>query len=162
MVIGSAAVDITAHELASTNAAIAKHSTAPGHVKISSGGVGRNVAEATHRVLEAKSSHLSVLLFAPIGGDTFGQILSKELSKSGMRVDGLLKFEDVDTAVCNMVLDSQGALVGGVADMGINSKFTADVVGCSFPSSQKYLSSLLNTDNSLLGKTHSDHYGLGR
>jgi len=137
VVIGSAALDITAQELASTNAEVAKHSTAPGHVKISLGGVGRNVAEATHRVLEAKSSHLSVLLLAPIGGDTFGQILSQVLSNFGMRVDGLLKFEDVDTAVCNMVLNSQGALVGGVADMDINSKFITDVVGCSFPSNQE-------------------------
>lgn len=162
MVIGSAAVDITAQELATTDVENAKHSTAPGHVKISLGGVSRNVAEATHRVLEAKSSPLSVLLLAPIGGDTFGQILSKVSSNFGMRVDGLLKFEGVDTAVCNMVLNSQGALVGGVADMDINRNFTTDVVSCSFPSNQSHFSNTLIADSPLLGKTCSEHCGLGR
>lgn len=61
----------------------------------------------------------------------FGEIISKELSDLGMRIDGLMTYEDEESAVCNMVLDSQGALVGGVAAMDISDRVTADIV-CSF------------------------------
>ncbi len=129
VIVGCAAVDITAQELPNTDPELAKHSTAPGHVKISLGGVARNVAEATHRILEAKSSNLSSILLAPVGKDAFGQTLLKELGSLGMRTDGLLEFEDEASAVCNIVLDSDGTLVGGVADMGINERMTANAVG---------------------------------
>lgn len=128
MIIGSAAVDITSQERPDITANVSKHSTVPGHVRISSGGVGRNIAEATHRILQAKSSPFSSILISPIGKDAFGQILLKELREFGMRTDGLLMFEHEESAVCNMILDSQGGLIGGVADMDINGRVTADVV----------------------------------
>lgn len=128
MIIGSAAIDITAQERPGINADFSRHSTVPGHVRISSGGVGRNIAEATHRILQARSSNLSSVLLAPVGKDTFGEIISKELNNFGMRTDGLLKYEDEESAVCNMVLDGQGSLVGGIADMDINNRVTADTV----------------------------------
>ena len=121
-------MDITAQERPGINADFARQSTVPGHVRISSGGVGRNIAEATHRILQARSSKLSSVLLAPIGKDVFGEILVKELSDSGMRIDGLLEYKDEESAVCNLVLDGQGALVGGVADMDINCRVTADTV----------------------------------
>ena len=104
------------------------HSTAPGHVKLTLGGVGRNIAEASHRVMAAKYPKLSSILLAPIGRDTFGDLLVSELQAYKMRTDGLSRTVDC-TAVCNMVLDSNGALVGGVADMGITEAFTGDQVG---------------------------------
>ena len=121
-------MDITAQERPDITANIGKHSTVPGHVRISSGGVGRNIAEAAHRILQARSSTFSSILVSPIGKDAFGQILSRELSEFGMRTDGLLMLEHEESAVCNMVLDSQGGLIGGVADMDINGRVTADVV----------------------------------
>ena len=127
VVVGCAAVDITAQELPDTNAALAHHSTAPGHVKLSLGGVGRNVAEATHRVMESMYPSLSSLLIAPVGEDAFGRVLSEGLNDLGMRTDGLLKFAE-ESAVCNLVLDSNGSLVGGIADMGINAQMSAEAV----------------------------------
>ena len=121
-------MDITAQELPGINADFAKQSTVPGHVRVTSGGVGRNIAEATHRILKARSSSLSSILLAPIGKDVFGEILSKELSNAGMRTDGLLEYFDEKSAVCNLVLDGQGALVYGVADMDINRRVTANMV----------------------------------
>ena len=128
-IVGCAAVDITAQELPNTDPGLAKHSTAPGHVKFSLGGVARNVAEVTHRILESKSSKLSAILLAPVGKDPFGQTLLRESGSLGMRTDGLLEFENETSAVCNIVLESDGTLVGGVADMGINQRMTADAVG---------------------------------
>ena len=108
------------------------HSTAPGHVKLTLGGVGRNIAEASHRVMSAIYPELSSVLLAPIGRDAFGQLLVSESQAYKMRTDGLSRTDDCPTAVCNMVLDSNGALVGGVADMGITEAFTGDQVGNIF------------------------------
>ncbi|KAG5638658.1 hypothetical protein H0H81_011210 [Sphagnurus paluster] len=87
---------------------------------MSLGGVARNVAEASHRVISCHASQLSSLLVAPIGDDAFGRLLYEETAQLGMRVDGLVKTQK-RTAVCNMVLDSHGGLVGGVADMDITA-----------------------------------------
>lgn len=128
VVIGSAAIDITAQASPSSHAGIAVHSTAPGHVGLTLGGVGRNIAEASHRVMAAMYPELSSVLLASIGRDTFGDILVSDMQACGMRTDGLSRTDDC-TAVCNMVLDSNGALVGGVADNGITEAFTDDEVG---------------------------------
>ena len=128
VVIGAAAIDITAQASPSSHADLAVNSTAPGHVELTLGGVGRNIAEASHRVMSAKYSELSSVLLAPIGRDAFGDLLVSELQACQMRTDGLSRTDD-STAVCNIVLDSGGALVGGVADMGITERFTGDQVG---------------------------------
>ncbi|KAF9480993.1 indigoidine synthase A-like protein [Pholiota conissans] len=119
VVIGSAALDITAQEKPDTNSALARHSTAPGHVRLSLGGVARNIAEASHRIMQAQFPELSSVLLAPVGFDAFGHILVDEHAAFGMRSDGLVRRPEDMTAVCNMVLDSTGTLVGGVADMSI-------------------------------------------
>lgn len=131
VVIGSAAIDITAQASPSSHTDVAVHSTAPGHVKLTLGGVGRNIAEASHRVMAAKYPELSSVLLAPIGRDAFGHLLVNELQAYKMRTDGLSRTDD-RTAACNMVLDNNGALIGGVADMGITEAFTGDQVGSIF------------------------------
>lgn len=118
IVVGSAAVDITAQADLSTDSSLAKNSTASGKVSLSVGGVARNMAEAAHRILTAQELRVACLLIAPVGEDGFGKFLMQETEKLGMRTDGLLR-NDRSTAVCDMVLDSAGNLVGGVADMEI-------------------------------------------
>lgn len=65
------------------------------------------------------------MMISAVGKDSFGRLLVDEMSRMGMRTDGLLSVEsgsqtdDGRTAVCNMVLDGKGGLVGGVADMDI-------------------------------------------
>lgn len=127
VVIGSAALDITAQADTNTNPSQAMHSTAPGTVSVSLGGVARNIAEASHRIMEARYPDLSSLLVAPVGNDHFGDAFVQETSKLRMRTDGLVK-TDKRSAVCNMVLNSGGALVGGVADMDITRTFSGNMV----------------------------------
>lgn len=115
--VGSAAVDITAQAQAGVKNALIMHSTAPGTVSMSLGGVARNIAEAAHRVITLNSRELSSLLVSAIGDDHFGRLLTNETTGIGMRVDGLVK-NDKQTPVCNMVLDSSGGLIGGITDMG--------------------------------------------
>ena len=121
VVVGSAAVDITARADPVPGAANHNHTTAPGVVSLTSGGVGRNVAEAAHRILSSRSKELSddVVLVSPIGDDAFGQLLISESSRIGLRTDGFIRLPAARTAVCNMVLDSAGDLTGGVADMDV-------------------------------------------
>jgi hypothetical protein len=131
VIVGSAAVDITAQECPNKSPTLAVHSTAPGKVSLTLGGVGRNIAEATHRVMQAYSAGQSSLLIAPVGADSFGHLLMDEMRSFGMRTDGLIKSKDKSTAVCNMVLDSQGALVGGVAAMEITEQTPTEDVSLS-------------------------------
>ncbi|EUC65370.1 indigoidine synthase A family protein [Rhizoctonia solani AG-3 Rhs1AP] len=123
VVVGAAAMDITAQPTISHIPGT--HSTSPGIVRMSPGGVARNVTEAAHRVLKVLSPASEFeakrpLLISPVGQDTFATALTFETESRGMRVDGLLKFSSpsVRTAVCNMFLDAKGDLQMGVADMG--------------------------------------------
>jgi pseudouridine-5'-phosphate glycosidase/pseudouridine kinase len=117
MVFGSAAVDITAQSALPSDRSA--QSTSPGSVSLSLGGVGRNIAEAAHRILSpVHGSQDAVQLGSTVGDDAFGRLLKEEMARMSMRLDGLVDV-DARTAVCNLVLDAEGALVSGVADMGI-------------------------------------------
>ncbi|KAI0788479.1 indigoidine synthase A-like protein [Abortiporus biennis] len=119
MVVGSAAVDVTAQALIS-DPSLASQSTVPGSVSLSLGGVGRNIAEAAHQLLSKSKQYAnSTVLVAPIGDDPFGRLLVDEMKHSGLRTDGLIQEKSGRTAVCNMVLDTNGNLVSGVADMDL-------------------------------------------
>ncbi|KAI0651934.1 indigoidine synthase A-like protein [Trametes meyenii] len=124
VVVGSAAVDITARAdpvPGSNGTNNNLHTTAPGVVSLTAGGVGRNVAEAAHRILTSYSKDLSsaTALVSPIGEDAFGHLLVSETKQIGLRTDSLIRIPNARTAVCNMVLDSVGGLTGGVADMDV-------------------------------------------
>jgi pseudouridylate synthase / pseudouridine kinase len=125
LITGSAAVDIIAQAQAGVDNCLMMHSTAPGYVSLSLGGVARNIAEAAYRVIASDSSELSSLLVSAVGNDPFGRFLITETSGIGMRVDGLVQ-TDKRTPVCNMILDGSGGLIGGVADMESTRTATLD------------------------------------
>ncbi|KZT30599.1 indigoidine synthase A-like protein [Neolentinus lepideus HHB14362 ss-1] len=112
-ILGASAIDISAHPHPSAD--LQAHSTSPGSIALSLGGVARNVAEAAFR-LSSPPPASPVALVSPVGQDAFGRVLLDELARIGMRTDGLVRAGR--TAVCNMVMDAKGGLVGGVADMG--------------------------------------------
>ena len=128
VVVGSSAVDITAQVI--KTAAFNTHSTVPGSVRMTLGGVARNVAEAAHRRLSASMLPLtgSAVLVSAVGDDSFGRLLTEESKQIGMRTDGLLPVANGRTAVCNMMLDSNGGLAGGIADMDIVESLDAESV----------------------------------
>jgi pseudouridine-5'-phosphate glycosidase/pseudouridine kinase len=131
MVFGSAAIDISAQITATTmENALDLRSTSPGAVSVTLGGVGRNISEAAHRILTAHSAQLSTatMLVSPIGDDTFGRLLLDETQHIGMRTDGLTQSPRARTAVCNMILDSAGNLIGGIADMDIIRSLDGETV----------------------------------
>lgn len=101
----------------------AAHSTHPGKVVFSFGGVARNIAEAAHRVSSSfgGSGPHEVLLVSPIGDDLAASLIVGNARKLGMRTDGFVTGLDkaLSSAVCNMHLDITGNLTTGVADMSI-------------------------------------------
>ena len=130
LVIGGAAVDITSKVDPSTSLSTIRHSTVPGSVASTLGGVARNVAEAAHRIRTSSNplNKEDIMLISPLGRDSFGSLLKEETAALGMRTDGFsyptpnsspTGASSSRTAVCNMVLDSRGDLVGGVAYMDI-------------------------------------------
>ncbi|KAF9044596.1 indigoidine synthase A-like protein [Hymenopellis radicata] len=114
VIVGASAVDVTAKASMSSESSLAAHSTVPGSVELSLGGVARNF--------------VSHLLLSPIGDDSFGNLLLKETEALGMRTDGLIKTNGMRTAVCNMLLSNDGHLITGVADMDITAQFSGDAV----------------------------------
>ncbi|KAG6851170.1 hypothetical protein H0H93_015180 [Arthromyces matolae] len=92
------------------------------------GGVARNIAEASHRILSTSNENaLSSILVSPIGHDAFGRHLSEQTKQLGMRIDGFVQSDD-PTAVCNMILDQDGNLLSGIADMDIAARLEADPI----------------------------------
>ena len=60
-----------------------------------------------------------------------GGVLRNELSLIGMRTDGLILAPGGTSAVCNMVLDTEGGLITGVADMDIIESLEGKAVSLS-------------------------------
>ncbi|KAL0071868.1 hypothetical protein AAF712_000790 [Marasmius tenuissimus] len=147
VVIGSSAVDITARSSKGNTAALANQSTVSGSVSLSLGGVARNIAEASYR---ASSDKDSVMLLSPVADDMFGSFLRGETSKLGMREDGLVTQKDHRTATCNMILDGEGHLVTGIADMGIIENLTPQpAVACL----EQHRPSMVALDGNMSPKT---------
>jgi pseudouridine-5'-phosphate glycosidase/pseudouridine kinase len=144
--VGCAAIDVVAQGKSDVNPSLSLHSTTPGSVALTLGGVARNVAEATARASVSAYPGLSSVLVAPVGKDFFGHVLTEQTSRLGMRNDGFVPVEG-RTAVCNMVLDGQGGLIGGVADMDVTNDFTFDTV------SQVIFLSDIEVDNTLVVPT---------
>ena len=107
VVVGSAALDITSKAYGP-----AAETTSPGVVYAEPGGVGRNIAEAASRLMESPA-----LLVSNIGTDLFGSTLRASMEKINLPTDGLIASDKVHTPVCNSILDSEGSLLCGVADM---------------------------------------------
>lgn len=138
IVFGSAAIDITS----SSPTALAPRTTTPGAIHLTPGGVGRNIAEAAHKLL----SPCAVQLVSLVGSegqaaaassssatdlsvaDGFGHVLMQEMAVAGMRVDGLTVAAGHRTAACSLTLESDADLVAGVADMGIIETLSAEQV----------------------------------
>ena len=78
------------------------------------------MAEAAHRVSISKfqSRSSETMLVSYVGEDSLGRLLLEEMRTIGMRTDGITT-GGRKSAVCNMVLDGSGNLIGGVADMDI-------------------------------------------
>ncbi|KAI9015405.1 Ribokinase-like protein, partial [Hyaloraphidium curvatum] len=120
IIIGGTVLDITARLLPSPFSALG--TSTPGHVRQTSGGVARNVAEACHRLGGEP------VLCSVVGDDVAGRALLGRLRASGMSVEAVGTVGS-PTAIYSCILDAQGGLLAGVADMRALDGLTADRIG---------------------------------
>ncbi len=115
-VIGGANVDITAQ---SKNQFIARDSN-PGTVRLSFGGVGRNIA---HNLALLGDEVCFVTRF---GGDAFGQMLQVSCREIGMDISLCEACPTLPSACFASINDSNGEMLGGVADMVVTESISTD------------------------------------
>lgn len=115
-VIGGANVDITA---TSRERFIARDSN-PGTVRLSFGGVGRNIA---HNLALLGDEVCFVTRF---GGDAFGQMLQVSCREIGMDLSLCETVPTLPSACFASFNDRTGEMLGGVADMVVTESITTD------------------------------------
>ncbi|KAI8098074.1 Ribokinase-like protein [Gilbertella persicaria] len=113
LVIGGIALDITA-TVGKTLGSSILHTSTPGHVKQSLGGVGRNVAEAAWR-----TGGKDVKLVSVVGDDLAGESVRQGMKAIGMSTEYIQTLKNQPTAVYNALHSNDGQLVAAVADMNI-------------------------------------------
>ncbi|KAJ1823132.1 hypothetical protein LPJ56_003025, partial [Coemansia sp. RSA 2599] len=127
LVIGGAAIDVTARIDAAVDARHALATSYPGTVHTSVGGVGQNVARAAHFL------GADTVLIAAVGSDPYGSSIKTALDDIGMDT-GFLQYpgECARTAVHNALHAHNGDLIAAVADMDINGMVSAQQVQEAF------------------------------
>lgn len=113
IVIGGANMDIQGFP---QNPLIAGDSN-PGTVKVSCGGVGRNIAENMARL------GLDVKLLTVIGGDSHGNQLIEESESAGIDMNEVLRLPDQSTSTYLSILNEMGDMAVAVSHMDIMDSF---------------------------------------
>ncbi len=109
LVIGSAGLDLVGR----SNAPLQLGTSNPGRMRMSRGGVARNVAENLARL------GTEVILITAVGSDRQGQRLLDETAGTGVNVEHCLLIEEEPTSFYLAVLDEQGNLQVGIDDMRV-------------------------------------------
>jgi len=110
LVIGAASIDTKGR----ADQPIQTGTSTPGDIRISVGGVGRNVAENLARLGER------VVLLSAVGNDGPGRRIVQEALECGIDVSHVLQAPDHHTAAYLAVLDETGDLVMSIDDMVVN------------------------------------------
>ncbi|NLX61954.1 MAG: winged helix-turn-helix transcriptional regulator [Tissierellia bacterium] len=94
----------------------------PGTIKVSSGGVGRNIAENLAKL------GVSVKLITAIGKDMYGNKLMEEAKKAGFDMLDSLILEGESTSSYISILDEEGDMVLAISHMDILDKISIDFI----------------------------------
>jgi len=115
-VVGGANVDIGGFP----RAALIPGDSNPGKVHMSSGGVGRNIAENMARM------GLNVELITALGGDSNGSMLHEDCIHKGIGVDHAIRVEEMNTSVYLFIDDADGDMHCAINDMEIQAQITPE------------------------------------
>lgn len=116
LVIGSSGLDLVGRSLGSLQMGTSN----PGHLRVSPGGVARNVAENLVRL------GLRVNLITAVGEDQQGHQILQETRSEGINVDHCLQISEHPTGSYLAILDEQGNLHLGMDDMKISEQITSE------------------------------------
>jgi pseudouridine kinase len=115
LVIGSAGLDLVGRALGTLQLGTSNS----GHLRVSPGGVARNVAENLARL------GLGVNLITAVGDDEQGHQLLEQTRLAGVEVEHCIRVPDQSTGSYLAVLDAQGLLHLGMDDMRASNAITS-------------------------------------
>ncbi|MFZ5966043.1 MAG: PfkB family carbohydrate kinase [Bacillota bacterium] len=117
-VVGGANMDIQGF----TKASLIPKDSNPGKVKLSLGGVGRNIAENLTKLgIDAK-------LITALGDDLYGEKILEESRMSGIDMDHCIQFKGTSTSTYLSILNDTGDMEVAVSDMDIFDKLSFDLI----------------------------------
>lgn len=123
-IVGGANIDIQGFP----NSKLISHDSNPGKVKISLGGVGRNIAENLVRLgVETK-------LISAVGNDIYGNKILDEARNIGLNMEDSLILEGQSTSTYLSILNETGDMQVAISHMDIFDKVTKDLIA-----SKKYV-----------------------
>lgn len=102
--------------------AITPQDSNPGAIRLSAGGVARNVAENLARL------NLDCRLISAIGKDAFGRSLIQRTQSAGVDTQHVLEIDGGTTSTYLSIVDAAGDLQVAIADMSIIDSLTADAL----------------------------------
>ena len=110
LIIGAASIDTKGR----ADQQIQAGTSTPGSIRVSVGGVGRNIAENLARLGEP------VVLLSAVGSDGSGRRILQQAAECSIDISHMLVNDEHHTAAYLAVLDSTGNAVMSIDDMGIN------------------------------------------
>lgn len=122
VVVGGANTDIVGRP----DAPLVSRDSNPGHVRVSAGGVGRNVAENLARL------GIWVELVTALGSDANAAFLAEECARDGISLEHSLRV-DVPGSVYLAILDSSGDMTLAISDMRALDELTPDALSGRAP-----------------------------
>lgn len=117
-VIGGANIDIQGFP----NEQLIMNDSNPGNVKISSGGVGRNIAENISRL------GIQTKLITAVGNDDYGRNILDAAGKCGLDTKHTLLSEEYPTPIYLSILDEDGDMKVAISQMDVLDKITPEFI----------------------------------
>ncbi len=112
LVIGAASIDLKGKPLKS----IKPGTSNPGEVRVTVGGVARNVAENLSRL------GLSTILLTAVGDDVSGHLIIKRSRISGINISQIIVDKDLPSAYYLAIIGTDGRLYASIDDMRVIEK----------------------------------------
>ena len=107
--IGAANIDLNGV----SHASIRMHDSNPGSIRLSAGGVTRNVLDNASRL------GASVKLLSSVGADAFGDQILRESREAGIDVSHILRSREHSSSIYLSLLDPDGEMFVAMSDMSI-------------------------------------------
>lgn len=120
LIIGASNLDIKGQ----TDSYMVSHTSNPGSVQSTPGGVGRNIAENLAR-LGVPTTLLSV-----VGNDLYARHVVEATAAAGVDLEHVMTIPGASTGVFLALMNHLGDLESAVADMAILSRLTPDYLSC--------------------------------
>ena len=118
LVIGGANMDISGFPLKD----LRRNDSNPGSVRLSMGGVGRNIAENLARM------GTGVKLLSAVGRDIYGEKILNDCSALKIDIDAVKQVDEEPTSVYLSIQDSSGDMVLALSDMEISGRIDTDYI----------------------------------